>query len=191
MGAKACAEAVLASLPEGGSCHIAGHSFGGAVATLCVLMQPGRFNGATLLSPGGFGPGINADAMRALAEAGDAAAVRRAFEPFHAPGFVLPSAVVDAAAQARQRPGARAALRDLLGIILKEDGTQGVLPLARLAASPVPLTLVWGVQDAILPVAQGQAFPAARSVMLEGVGHMLHDEAPDAVVDAILRGLQL
>jgi pyruvate dehydrogenase E2 component (dihydrolipoamide acetyltransferase) len=186
-GARDAALAILAALPDGVKVHLAGHSFGGAVAALCTLMQPERFSALTLLSPGGFGPEINAAALDGLVAADGIDALRLAYQPFHAQGFIMPQRVLEAACAARQRPGGRDALAALARLILKEDGTQGVLPLARLAASAVPLTLVWGIEDAILPVAQARAFPAPRHVLLDGIGHMLHDEAPLAVAETLLR----
>ena len=65
---------------------------------------------------------------------------------------------------------------------------QGTLPLDALAASPFPISLVWGTDDGVLPVRQALDAPAgiARHI-LPGVGHMPHMEAQDLVLDIITK----
>ena len=80
-------------------------------------------------------------------------------------------------------------LKRIVTTISKGEG-QGVLPLADLAAAGFPITLIWGTQDEVLPVAQSIAAPAemARHI-LPGVGHMPHIEAPELVVRIIANAL--
>ena len=47
-----------------------------------------------------------------------------------------------------------------------------------LMTPPVPILLIWGTQDRIIPVAQAQGLPAAVTVQLfDGAGHMPQMEA--------------
>jgi haloalkane dehalogenase len=60
---------------------------------------------------------------------------------------------------------------------------------ARRAELTMPLHIVWGMADPAFGVAQldrwKEAFPDAQVETLEGVGHFVAEEAPDAVVRAI------
>ena len=69
--AKTAARAVLADLAARGIArvHVAGHSMGGAVATLMALAEPETIASLTLLAPGGFGPEINGPLLRRYAAA--------------------------------------------------------------------------------------------------------------------------
>ncbi|MCU0830279.1 MAG: alpha/beta fold hydrolase [Rhizobiaceae bacterium] len=185
--ARRCAEAVLQALAAAEPFHLAGHSFGGAVAALMAINAPEKVASLTLLSPGGFGPEIAATDLRAFGAATSDGELAGALRTFCAPGFSWPPEALAAMAAERARPGQSTALARLADLILKADGTQGTLPLARLAALQLPVTLVWGRADRILPVHHAELFPAARRVLLDGVGHMLHAEAPDAVFEAITR----
>lgn len=67
-------------------------------------------------------------------------------------------------------------------------GQQRDLP-ARLAAADVPTLAVWGKADRINTVENGralvEAWPAARLVVVPAAGHNVHQENPEAVVEAI------
>jgi magnesium chelatase accessory protein len=58
--------------------------------------------------------------------------------------------------------------------------------LPRLA---VPLTLLVGGQDSTVPPAQAQRvrlkLPSTRVQVLDGLGHLAHEEAPQRVADAL------
>lgn len=53
----------------------------------------------------------------------------------------------------------------------------------------LPLMVIWGDQDRIIPVDHGFALdqhrPGCRLEILDGVGHFPHVEKPDAVVDLL------
>ncbi len=49
----------------------------------------------------------------------------------------------------------------------------------------VPMTVVWGSEDRIIPAAQAQAVDGAVSRLIEGAGHMVHMEKPAEVQAAV------
>ena len=59
----------------------------------------------------------------------------------------------------------------------------------RLAALDVPTLVLWGSDDAFAPVAGAYRFqreiPHAKLVVLDGVGHFLHEDAPERVATEI------
>ena len=54
------------------------------------------------------------------------------------------------------------------------------------SALPMPIRLIWGDADAIIPAAHAES--VGRSTILPGAGHMAHVERP-AEVAALVRGL--
>lgn len=170
--------------------HIAGHSMGGAIALLMAMEKPEVVASLTLVAPGGFGPQMDQAALRAFAEASNPADLSNAYAAMMADGSVADPKMIEALNAVHTVPGQRQALLHVLTKISRGDG-QGELPLDRLAQDRFPVTLLWGDKDRTVPFAQAANAPHwfAR-VNLPGKGHMLIDEAPDAVAQAILANLQ-
>jgi pimeloyl-ACP methyl ester carboxylesterase len=57
-----------------------------------------------------------------------------------------------------------------------------------------PTLLVWGQQDAMIPIANAadyiRAMPQATLVSRPGVGHLPHEEAPDRSLEPVLAFLR-
>lgn len=61
---------------------------------------------------------------------------------------------------------------------------------ARLSTIGCPTTVVWGEEDAWIPVEQGgrlaALLPDARLVTVPGAGHLVQEDAPEAIIAAVL-----
>lgn len=193
--AGAMAKAILADLDRRGlsSFHLCGHSMGGAVASLIALKATDRVRSLTLLAPGGFGFEINHEALRRYGSAVAHDALTAGLAAMFAPGRP-DSSGIERLADARRLPGATERLMEILHSFLVEaDGRigQGTLPLARFEALGIPTRLLWGTEDPILPVAQARhVWENAEVTLIDGVGHMLIEEAPEAVASAIAAAFQ-
>lgn len=185
--ASAMAKAILADLAERGveRVHVAGFSMGGAVACLMGLRAPDRVASLTLLAPGGFGPFINGPLLHRFATPATADELRAAMNDMAAPGYAFETKYVAALAALRGIPGQPAILDKIWGMIAR-DSKQGEIPRATLATLSMPVTVVWGTVDPMLPYSQSENLPAAfELVTLPGAGHMLPVEARKAVTAAI------
>jgi len=83
----------------------------------------------------------------------------------------------------------KAFVRTMRGVI--EPGGQTVSALDRLyLAGHLPTMIVWGDNDAIIPVehahAAHEAIPGSRLEVLEDIGHFPHAEAPEQFVELML-----
>jgi pyruvate dehydrogenase E2 component (dihydrolipoamide acetyltransferase) len=182
--ARSCAEALVESLDALGigRASLVGHSMGGAVAGIVGLLRPDLVERLVLLAPGGFGPEMNVPLLRRYAHMTEEAEVVSVLSEFFGDGAPLPEALPRLVAEQRRDPRLRRSFAAVLEVLAKGNG-QGMLPLQDLANSPFPVTLVWGMDDAVLPVSQAIGAPAvfARH-LLPGVGHMPHMEAPELVI---------
>jgi len=182
---RVAAEAILADMAARGvdRFHLAGHSLGGAVATLMAMAAPARIASLTLLAPGGFGPEINIRLLRRFARATEEAEIEAVLETMV--GFLapVPRASIEQIKRSRSLPGQVPALIRFAEAMVRDDGHQGVIPTARVNALPMPVTVLWGEQDHVLPCrsADGLA-PPVRVLRIAETGHMLIEEAHDAVV---------
>jgi pyruvate dehydrogenase E2 component (dihydrolipoamide acetyltransferase) len=178
--ARSFAESALLALDRHGvaAAHWVGHSLGGAAAILAALSAPERTLSLTLLAPGGMGEAISSQRLRRWAEARNEAEIEAAFAGMAADGAALPSPTRAALARDRREPGRAEALLGMTEKLAAGD-RQGVIPPDRLAALPMPVSVLWGEADPVLPFGQTANLPPAWSLTpLPGRGHMLIEEAP-------------
>jgi 2-succinyl-6-hydroxy-2,4-cyclohexadiene-1-carboxylate synthase len=189
----AACDAYLRALADGRPFTLAGYSLGGRVALHAALSLAPVVERLVLI---GASPGIADPAERAARTAADAALAER-IEAIGIEEFVrewgaqplfagVPRGVAELADEDRLRntaSGLAAALRGL--------GT-GVMPPLwdRLGELTIPVDLVVGERDekfrAIAERMEG-ALPAPRLHVVGGSGHAVHLEAPDAVVELLMR----
>lgn len=186
-GAGRMAKAILAGLEAAGvmAFHLAGHSMGGAVSALIAMRAPDRVKSLTLVAPGGMAKEINADLLARYAKATTEAEIRGCLDEMSALEFVTAEAVIDHFTAARAKPGLIEALDETYQAMFPDgpEHGQGVLPGEALAALPMPVAVIWGTGDTVLPCPKPSALPASFAFnVLPGLGHMLPEEAPDAVV---------
>ena len=154
--------------------HLVGHSLGGAVVAAVAKAAPEKVASLTLLAPAGYGPEADAEYLRGFA----AASSRRELKPLLGRLFADESLVtrqlVDDLLRYKRLDGVDKALAAVLGTLLDGD-RQAIDTPALLAGVDVPVTVVWGAADRILPPPDG----AGERVE---AGHMLHMEAANDVV---------
>lgn len=193
-GAGRMAKAIAADLDRRGisTFHVCGHSLGGAVSAILALRQPERLKSLVLLSPGGFSPSINHAALSRYAFPRDREELRAAMREMMADTAEPSGKLVDRIYAERERPDARARLRSVFDGMMRPsaDGglEQGTLALAEFAGLDLPIHVLWGTGDRILPVPDVVTLPASMTLHLaEGTGHMLVDECPEIVIDLLRR----
>jgi pyruvate dehydrogenase E2 component (dihydrolipoamide acetyltransferase) len=173
------ADAVLGFLDALGieRAHLVGHSLGGAVVTAAAAKAPGRIEKLTLIAPAGFGTAVNAGYLRGFATA----TTRRELKPHLSALFAKEDLgtrqLADDLLRYKRRDGVDQVLTTLLGTLLDGDA-QAIDAAPLLSKVDIPIKTVWGRQDAVLP-------PGNADVYVENAGHMVHLEAPGAVLAAI------
>lgn len=191
--AKPAARAILADLAARGiaSAHIVGHSMGGAIAALAGLIEPDRVASLTLLAPGGFGEEINGPLLRRFAAARPADEIRACLTAMSAPGFIPDGRGIDALAAIRAVSGQTEKLVEI-GAAITGNDKQGVIPRELLAGLAMPMAVAWGTEDTVLPYGQTARLPENITLhTISGAGHMLPEEAPEAVTSIIRRMIGL
>lgn len=161
--------------------HLVGHSLGGAVVAAVARSRPEKVASLVLLAPAGYTADADADYLRGFA----AATSRRELRPLLGRLFRDPAQVtrqlVDDLLRYKRLDGVDTALAALLGTLLDGD-RQALDTPALLDGVDVPVTVVWGGDDRILPPPDGVGERVAA-------GHMLHMEAANDVVRALRAAL--
>lgn len=195
--ADAQASELAHRLDEAGarSAIVVGHDFGGPVALQLLAQRPDLVAGLVLLSTNTFPdtpipialrgvtlPVVGQALARVMFSSLSLRAMTRAMvgRPRHR---LRTEVYVGSSAQARS---IRLIFSDALSNL---ESRYGSFP-ALMAATRIPVTVIWGDRDPFFSVEQGQrtadAFATARFVLLHDAGHALPEERPEEVIDEIL-----
>ncbi|MGF6647815.1 acetoin dehydrogenase dihydrolipoyllysine-residue acetyltransferase subunit [Paraburkholderia sp. GAS82] len=171
-------------------CHLVGHSFGGALA-LATSAQASRLEvrSLALLAPAGLGPESNGSFLRGLTDATRRASLVPWLKQLFADPARLDEGFVATAWQQLESPEVRERLAVVADTFFP-DGTQ-MLDLRHLLNDlTMPVRVLWGQQDRILPVRHADGLPGHIAVhRFAGVGHLPHVEAEAQVARIVVQNM--
>jgi pimeloyl-ACP methyl ester carboxylesterase len=187
---------------------VVGHSLGGGIALQFAYQFPELVQRLVLVGSGGLGPDLSASLRMATLPGAEAvltalAAVsgglRSGLRVVEGAGSALGwkrmSDLVEAAdaiLALRDVEARHAFLRTLRGVV--DSHGQAITALDRLyLANAVPMLVVWGSRDPIVPAAHAETVrtlvPTARVEVFEGAGHWPHLDDPDRFCAVLLEFL--
>jgi pyruvate dehydrogenase E2 component (dihydrolipoamide acetyltransferase) len=163
---------------------------GGAVALAVAGRDPGRVASLTLIAPSGFGSGINAGYLRGFADAQTRRELKPVVGQLFADESLVTRQLVDDLLAYKRLDGVDESLHTLLDTLLDGDAQRGDSAAALAAVldtggGAMPVTVVWGRGDRIIPAAQAEAVTGAVSHLIDDAGHMPQMERPAEVQAAI------
>lgn len=164
---------------------LAGNSMGGRIAWRFAAEFPTRVDKLVLISPDGFasagfeyGKPPEVPAMvKLMRYVLPKAFLKMSISPAYADPSKLSDETVTRYHDLLLAPGSRDAMIARMGQLTLEE------PAPFLAKITAPTLLLWGEKDAMIPVANAADYdrliPDAEVVVLENVGHLPHEEAPE------------
>ena len=163
--------------------HLVGHSLGGAVALRMAQDAPDAIVSVTLVCPAGLGREINTSYIEDFIRTDKRKEMKPVLELLFADPGIVSREMVDDILKYKRLDGVPAALRTIADAVFP-GGAQATV--FRLEDFPVPVQVVWGAEDRILPAAHAERVPEANRHVLPGAGHMVHIEKPEEVNRRIL-----
>jgi pyruvate dehydrogenase E2 component (dihydrolipoamide acetyltransferase) len=159
-----------------GKAHIVGHSLGGALAVSLAVRRPDRVATLSLLAPAGFGPEINTDFIDAFMRASRRREATEALRLLVHDPSLISRAMIEEVLRYKRLDGVPQALETIARAWFAR-GRQLVDLRDTARGLDMPIQVIWGRDDRIIPVAHAEALaPKAQVHVLRETGHLLHME---------------
>ncbi len=196
LGAHACGlRDLLASLGHD-AVTVVGHSLGGGIAMQFAYQFPERVQRLALVSAGGLGPEVSPFLRAATLPGAEqvlplltSSPVRRVGSSVHdllaRAGVALPAGLVESLTGfgSLADPATREAFVHTVRSVLDVRGQRVDARDKLYLAADLPLLVVWGAKDSIIPVEHGRGLaatvPTARLEVFETSGHFPHMTEPE------------
>lgn len=165
--------------------ELVGHSLGGAIALKAAADHPGRVTALTLIAPAGLGPDINSEYLEGFIAADSRKTMKPLLQQLVADPALINRALVNDMLQYKRIDGVPAALATIAAGFVT-NGAQSVPLRDSLAGLDMPVRVVWGSEDRIIPASHADGLPDNVEVhVFDGYGHLVQLEAA-AEVNALL-----
>lgn len=191
-GISGMALTVAAELQSRGiaDAHVVGHSLGGGVALALSAAGNLRIHSLGLIAPAGLGDEIDTAFLAGLVSSGTPAELQPWLDRMVGDPAALPQNFAGALLWQRNQAG-RGAEQLKLSRDMFPRGLQEERLASNLKALRVPMKLIWGKSDRIIPASHALCAPGTVALhLLDGVGHVPQLECADTVahlVDELVR----
>lgn len=165
--------------------HLVGHSLGGAVAATLAARRPTDVKSLMLIAPAGLGPEIDGTVLSGILRATCTESLAPWLQQLAGQRDVIGYEFAQAAMAAREDPELRAAQSDMAATLFA-DGTQTIDIRPALANRVMPMRVLWGRRDRIIPWQHILHLPETTSIqLLSEAGHIPHIEARETCAAAL------
>jgi len=184
------AEAIESFIAELGlkKVHLVGHSLGGAAA----LKSAGapEIASLTLIAPAGLGDDINTQFLEGFLAAKRRKDLQPVLEQLVADPSLISRDMMDDVLKFKRLDGVVSALSKIIAANFP-GGAQAASLRNDLAKLSIPVTVIWGAHDKIIPSSHASDLPDGVKVQIvEDAGHIPQMEASGAVNDLILATIE-
>jgi len=166
--------------------RLIGHSLGGAIALQAAISYPTRVTRLDLIAPAGLGKEINVDYINGFIETDNRKEMKGLLQQLVADPELVNRALVNDMLQFKRTDGVSNALSQIAAGFIDAEGRQCRIMREEAALLTIPINLIWGSLDKIIPADHARDLPAQiKSTVLDGYGHLVQLEA-STEVNAVL-----
>ena len=167
--------------------HLVGHSLGGAVALRLALDKPAHVASLTLLAPAALGEAIDGEFAESFIAASRRKQLQPVLEKLFADTKLVSRDMAEDLLKFKRLDGAQEALTAIADANFGGGRQREILRDRLGELDGIPIQVIWGELDAIIPVGQVEGLPGpVRVHRLSGTGHMPHMEKAAEVNRLIL-----
>jgi pyruvate dehydrogenase E2 component (dihydrolipoamide acetyltransferase) len=157
--------------------ELIGHSLGGAIALRAAIDHPTRVTALALIAPAGLGTEINSTYLSDFVTADSRKEMKPLLEQLVADPNLVTRALVNDMLQFKRIDGVPTALTTIARGFTA-GGEQSDVMRDALATLSMPVKVIWGDRDQIIPATHASGLPPAVKVhVLAGFGHLVQLEA--------------
>ena len=154
---------------------------GGAIAILFALAHPDRVASLVLIASAGLGSEIDAEYIEGFISAGRRKELMPQIEKLFADRKLVTRQLIEDVLKFKRLDGVEAGLRAIASQFCP-NGSQARILRDQLHVLKMPVCVIWGAEDRILPEAHARDLPKHFAVeVLSGSGHMVQMEAATRV----------
>ena len=159
------------------SATLIGHSLGGAIALQAAIAHPARVDALALIAPAGLGQAINTTYLDGFITCDNRKEMKVLLQQLVADPELVNRNLVNDMLQFKRIDGVPVALQTIADGFRDTSG-QTVDLRAGLAGLQMPIKVIWGAADAIIPATHADGLPGNVEVhVLPGLGHLVQLEA--------------
>ncbi len=163
--------------------HLVGHSLGGGIAVQAASHP--SVKSLTAIAPIGLGKEINSGFLEGFLSPKRRKALRPVLEQLVADPSLISRDMLEDVLKFKRMDGVETALRAIIAASF-DAGTQSVDLAGAFEQLSIPITVIWGESDRIIPAAHSEGLPAAVTVeIIPDAGHIPQMEASAKINDLI------
>jgi len=161
--------------------HLVGHSLGGAIALQTTISDPDKVDALSLIATAGIGVEINGSYISGFVQAESRREIKPLLQQLVGDPSLINRNLIDDILKYKRLDGVTEALETIATKFMDRD--QQTIDLRNhLASLSIPVHVIWGSADQIIPASHAKNLPGNVNVdVLEGFGHLVQVEAAGEV----------